>query len=212
MLQIQSFEFNPFQENTYILYDETGECVVIDPGCYERDEKEDLVGFITSNRLKVVKLLNTHCHVDHVLGNYFIKEKFGVELFIHEADAPILKAVSVYGPNYGFHEYQETTADHFLKEGDMVTFGNQKLLVLFVPGHAPGHIAFYSETDSMVISGDVLFYNSVGRSDLPGGNHQTLIKSIREKLYTLPDDVVVHPGHGPKTSIGFEKRTNPFTK
>ncbi|MEO8474749.1 MAG: MBL fold metallo-hydrolase [Chryseolinea sp.] len=212
MLQVQSFEFNPFHENTYILYDETGECVIIDPGCYESDEKEAMVDFITSNRLKVVKLLNTHCHVDHVLGNYFIKEKFGTELYIHEADAPTLKAVSVYGPNYGFHQYQETTADKFLTPGDVVSFGNQKLSVLFVPGHAPGHIAFYNEAASVVISGDVLFYNSVGRTDLPGGNHQTLIKSIREKLYNLPDDVVVYPGHGPKTSIGFEKRTNPFTK
>jgi hydroxyacylglutathione hydrolase len=212
MLQVQSFVFNPFEENTYVLYDETKECVIIDPGCYDGDEKKELLDFIQANELQVKKLLNTHCHVDHVLGNDFVKQTFNVKLLMHELDVPVLKAVNVYAPSYGFYQYQETTPDEFLIDGDDVVFGNQRLSVLFVPGHAPGHIAFYSEKDELVVSGDVLFYNSIGRTDLPGGNFETLMKSIREKLYILPDDVTVFPGHGPKTSIAYEKRNNPFTQ
>ncbi len=204
--------FNAFQENTYLLYDETNECVVIDPGCYEEDEKQELLDFIKDNHLNVTKLLNTHCHVDHVLGNEYIKQTFKVKLHMHEWEIPVLKSANVLAPAYGYYQYQESTPDVFLKENDHITFGNQSLSVLFVPGHAPGHIAFYSADGASVIAGDVLFYNSIGRTDLPGGDFQTLINSIREKLYTLPDNVAVYPGHGPKTTIGFEKKTNPFTQ
>jgi hydroxyacylglutathione hydrolase len=210
MLHIQVFVFNPFQENTYVLYDETKEAIIIDPGCYEEEEKNELTEFIGTHRLKVTMLLNTHCHIDHVLGNAFVKEKFRTKLYIHRSDEPVLKAVSVYAPNYGFHQYQESTPDIFLNEGDEIVLGHQKFEVLFVPGHAPGHVAFYNEKEKVIISGDVLFQNSIGRTDLPGGNSDTLIKSIHEKLFTLPDNVTVYPGHGPKTTIGFEKVTNPF--
>lgn len=210
MLQVKVFEFNPFQENTYILYDETGECVVVDPGCIDPEEELELSGFIDSKQLKVKMLLNTHCHIDHVLGNWFVKEKYKVKLFIHAKEEVVLKSVSSYASNYGFFNYQETSADEFLKEDTHVVFGNQSLKILFVPGHAPGHIAFYDADTKTVIGGDVLFYNSIGRTDLPGGNHQTLIESIHTQLFTLPDDVTVYPGHGPETTIGFEKKTNPF--
>jgi hydroxyacylglutathione hydrolase len=210
MLHIQVFVFNPFQENTYILYDETNECVVVDPGCYEEDEKIELVDFISANNLKVTRLLNTHCHIDHVLGNAFVKEKFKTKLHIHRNDEPVLRAVSAYAPNYGFNLYQETAPDVFLEDGDVINFGNQKFEVLFVPGHAPGHVAFYNKKEKVVIGGDVLFQNSIGRTDLPGGNLDTLINSIHQKLFTLPDDITVYPGHGPKTTIGFEKLTNPY--
>jgi hydroxyacylglutathione hydrolase len=210
MLQIQSFEFNPFQENTYILFDETKQCVVIDPGCYDRDEQTELSSFIAQNELQVKKLLNTHCHVDHVLGNWYVKNKYAVNLYIHPKDEIVLKAVKVYAPSYGMFEYQEAEPDEYLDESKVVTFGNQVLRVLFVPGHAPGHVAFYHESSKQLIGGDVLFYNSIGRTDLPGGDFNTLIKSIHEKIFTLPDDVQVYPGHGPKTSVGFEKKTNPF--
>lgn len=210
MLQIKIFEFNPFQENSYVLYDETKQCVIIDPGCYDKDEEEALEGFIDENELDVVALLNTHCHVDHVLGNYFVKEKYNVKLFIHQKDEVVLRAAKVYAPNYGMHHYKETEPDSYLEEGDEVAVGNQKLKVLFVPGHAPGHIAFYHESKKILIGGDVLFYNSIGRTDLPGGSFNTLIQSIRTKFFTLPDDVIVYPGHGPETTIGFEKKTNPF--
>jgi hydroxyacylglutathione hydrolase len=210
MLQIKSFVFNPFQENTYVLFDETNACVVIDPGCYEDDEKQELVDFIEHHNLKVILLLNTHCHIDHVLGNSFIKEKYKVKLLIHANDEPVLKAVKAYAPNYGFQLYHEALPDAFMKEGEMISFGNQHLKILFVPGHAPGHVAFYHEESKVVIGGDVLFLNSIGRTDLPGGNFNTLIESIHQKLFVLPDDVTVYPGHGPKTNIGFEKKTNPF--
>ena len=210
MLKVQSFVFNAFQENTYVLFDETNECIVIDPGCSDEDENNILRSFIEKNKLTVKLLLNTHCHIDHVLGNYFIKEKYKVPFLMHEADLPVLKSVKVYAPSYGIFQYTEAEPDKFLKEGDVIRFGNQSLKVLFVPGHAPGHVAFYDETNQIVIGGDVLFYNSIGRTDLPGGNYDQLIDSIHRKLFTLPDDVTVYPGHGPETTIGIEKKTNPF--
>lgn len=210
MLSVKTFVFNPFQENSYIIYDESKEAAIIDPGCYEPDEKDELIDFIDREGLRVTKLLNTHCHVDHVLGNSFVKEKFNVGLQIHRQDEPTLKAVKVYSSNYGFYQYDEATPDGYLEEGDQITVGTEKLEVLFVPGHSPGHVAFYHAGNKILIGGDVLFYNSIGRTDLPGGNSDLLINAIHKKLFTLPDDVKVYPGHGPPTTIGFEKKTNPF--
>ncbi|QHT66849.1 MBL fold metallo-hydrolase [Rhodocytophaga rosea] len=210
MIQIQTFTFNPLQENTYILYDETRACVIIDPGCYEKQEKQALEEFIQTNKLTVSKLLNTHGHIDHVLGNAFVKQKFGVELYIHPLDEATLRAVETYAPNWGFMQYEPAQPDHYLNEGDTVTFGNTTLEVLFVPGHAPGHIAFYNSAQQLCISGDVLFRGSIGRTDLPGGNFNTLIESIQTKLFPLGDEVVVYPGHGGTTTIGYEKKYNSF--
>lgn len=210
MLNVKSFTFNPFQENTYLLFDDTQECVIIDPGCYEKDEQQELVDFIEKNNLTVKLLLNTHCHIDHVLGNYFVKEKFNVDLHIHPMEEPVLKAVQTYAPNYGFNQYSSTSPDELLKEGEKVVFGDQDLEIIFAPGHSPGHVCFYSIPDKILIGGDVLFRGSIGRTDLPGGDHDTLIESIHEKLFILPDDVIVYCGHGPDTTIGFEKKTNPF--
>jgi hydroxyacylglutathione hydrolase len=210
MVQVQSFVFNPLQENTYVLYDDTKSCVIIDPGCYEAAEKKALEEFILDQGLTVSMLLNTHGHVDHVLGNAFVQERFKTKLYIHPKDEQTFKSTKVFAPMYGFYQYDEATIDGYLSETQPVTFGNQSLQVIFVPGHAPGHVAFYSEASKVLIGGDVLFYNSIGRSDLPGGNHDTLIDSIHQKFFTLPDDVTVYPGHGPETTIGFEKQTNPF--
>jgi hydroxyacylglutathione hydrolase len=210
MLRIKKFTFNPFGENTYVLFDDSKECVVIDPGCYEKAEQQELTAFIDSNQLVVKMLLNTHCHIDHVLGNAFVKRKFNVGLFINPIEEPLLRAVKSYASNYGFFQYEDSVADGFLTEKDVVVFGEQKLQILFVPGHSPGHIAFYDEASKILVGGDVLFENSIGRTDLPGGNFNTLINSIHEKFFTLPDDVTVYCGHGEETSIGFEKRTNPF--
>jgi hydroxyacylglutathione hydrolase len=209
-MQIQKFEFNPLQENTYVLYDETKECVIVDPGCFEKEERDELAGFIADNDLQVKALWNTHCHVDHVLGNAFVKRAYNVKLYIHRLEDPVLKAVKVYAPNYGFYQYEEAVPDGFFDENTTIGFGNQSLKILFLPGHAPGHVGFYHEQDKTLLGGDVLFYNSIGRTDLPGGNYTTLIQSIHQKLFVLPDDVTVYPGHGPETTIGFEKRTNPF--
>lgn len=210
MLSIKAFTFNPLGENTYVLFDETQEAVIIDPGCYERDEQQELLDFIKAKQLKVIKLLNTHGHVDHVLGNYFVKEELNVPLLIYPGDEPTLRSVATYAPVYGFTQYTPAEPDGYVQEGDLVTFGNTTLKVLFVPGHAPGHIAFLHEESKQVIAGDVLFYESVGRADLPGGNMNTLIKSIHTQLFTLPDETKVYPGHGPVTTIAHEKKYNPF--
>ena len=210
MIQIQTFAFNPFSENTYVVYDETGEGIVIDPGCYDKAEKETLVQFIESQRIKIKYLLNTHCHIDHVLGNDFVKEKYHVPFLIHKKDEPVLRSVKAYAPSYGFNLYQEVLPDGYLEEGDTVMFGTINLQVLFLPGHAPGHIGFYHQESSSLFSGDVLFEQSVGRTDLPGGDFNTLLRSIHQKIFTLPDDVIVYPGHGNPTTVGAEKISNPF--
>lgn len=209
-MQVQLFVFNAFQENTYVLYDETNECVIIDPGCFEDGEKEELTDFIESRDLQVKMLLNTHCHIDHVLGNAFVKEKFKTQLYIHKIEEPYLRAVKTYASNYGYFTYQESEPDAFLNEGDEISFGNTHMKIFFTPGHSPGHVVFYNKQAKCLIGGDVLFYNSIGRADLPGGNFETLIRSIHQKLFTLPDETIVYPGHGPETTTGFEKKTNPF--
>lgn len=210
MLHIKTFVFNPFSENTYVVYDDSLAAVVIDPGCYEQEEKDQLDNFIKSEKLTVKYLLDTHAHIDHVLGNFHVKEKYKVPFLMHKKDESVLKAVKAYAPNYGFINYTEALPDKFLEEGDEVIFGNSKFSVLFVPGHAPGHIAFYNQKEKILMGGDVLFKRSVGRTDLPGGNHETLINSIHQKLFVLPDDVVVYPGHGDTTTLGEEKISNPF--
>jgi glyoxylase-like metal-dependent hydrolase (beta-lactamase superfamily II) len=210
MLRIQSFVFNPFQENTFVLFDETRECIIVDPGCSDEREQLQLKTFIDQQKLRVKLLLNTHCHIDHVLGNKFVKETYKVNLLIHRTEEPVLKAVEAYAPSYGFHLYQHQPPDGFLEEGDYIKLGNQTFVVLFVPGHSPGHVAFYSEKNRILIGGDVLFYNSIGRTDMPGGDQGLLINSIHTKLFILPEHVKVYPGHGPETTIGFEKKTNPF--
>ncbi len=213
MTEIKYFTFNPFSENTYVLHDtESMEAVIIDPGCYSNEEKEELAAFVSSKKLKVIKLLNTHGHIDHVLGNAWVKEKFGVELYIGSEDAATLRSVETYASVYGFPQYRPAEADHFIKEGDTIMLGNSSMEVLFVPGHAPGHIAFYNKEQNFVINGDCLFRGSIGRTDLPGGDFDTLIRSIRSKLFSLPDETVVYCGHGPETTIGHEKKHNPFLK
>lgn len=210
MIKIQTFVFNGFQENTYLLYDETNEAVIIDPGCYSSTEQTELIDFVTKNNLNVIKLLNTHCHIDHVLGNNFVCKKFNVDLYIHELDLATLHATTEYGHLYGFNIDKSPEPTHFLNDGDKITFGNSTLDVLFTPGHAPGHVVFVNHEQKFVINGDVLFKGSIGRTDLPGGNHNTLIDSIKTKMFALPDDFIVHTGHGPTTTIGYEKKYNPF--
>ncbi len=213
MIKIQSFTFNGFQENTYVLFDESKKCIIIDPGCYEQNEKLELERFIVDNELEPVKLINTHCHIDHVLGNRFVAEKWSLDLEMHELDLPTLHSVKDYCQLYGFHNYEESPEPStFLKEGDMIHFGNSSLDILFTPGHAPGHIVLYSNEQHFVIGGDVLFQMSIGRTDLPGGDYDTLINSIKDKLLPLDEQTKVYSGHGPSTTIEFEKTNNPFLK
>lgn len=210
-MKVHKLTFNPFQENTYIISDDSRECVIIDPGCYSREEQQILKDYVDQHQLKPVRLLNTHCHIDHVLGNYFVAKEWGLELGMHKADLPTLEAIPTYSAIYGFEGYQQSPDPaYFIEEGDEITFGNSKLEVIFAPGHAPGHIVFYSIDDDFVINGDVLFQGSFGRVDLPGGDFNTLKKSILEKMFNLPETMKVYTGHGGETTIGQEKATNPI--
>ena len=210
MIYVKTFVCNPYQENTYLLYDDTLECVIIDPGMYTGEEQNAVLKFIAENKLKPVLLLNTHCHIDHVLGNKFVFDTYGLLPQFHEGETYVLNAVVAYAPQMGIRYEVSPLPEVFLPATGTVTFGNSELELIFAPGHSPAHLCFYSKADGFLIGGDVLFYNSIGRTDLPGGNHAQLIKNIREKLFILPDNVKVYPGHGPATTIGFEKQTNPF--
>jgi glyoxylase-like metal-dependent hydrolase (beta-lactamase superfamily II) len=210
MLHIKSFTFNPFEENTYLIHDDLGTAALIDPGCHTAVENRELEDYVASKSLKIVNLLNTHCHIDHVLGNAWAKKRFGISLWIHPKEVPVLKSVEVYAPNYGFQGFESSEADHFLEEGQEFVVGEEKLKVLFVPGHAPGHVVFYHKSSGQCIAGDTLFRGSIGRTDLPGGNHDQLLEKIKSQLFTLPPETIIFPGHGPETNIGFEKVYNPF--
>lgn len=211
-MQIEIFTFNPFQENTYVLFDETLECIIIDPGCYEADERATLANYIESKNLKPVALLNTHCHIDHVLGNRFVADKYKLLLQIPDGEQATLDATTVYGPTFGIHMDPSPQPGKLLSDNEIIKFGTTQLQCILAPGHSPASICFYNATEKILIGGDVLFYKSIGRTDLPGGNHQQLLNSIFTRLFILPDDVKVFPGHGIETSIGFEKRHNPFLK
>lgn len=210
-MNLAIFTFNPFQENTYILYDETGECIIIDPGCYEGSEKIELDNFITANALKPVRLINTHCHIDHIFGNKFVSDQYGLELEIHRGELPVLEGASQVSHFYGIpYPDPSPLPGKYIEEGDIISFGNTRLESLFTPGHSPASLSFFCREEKILIAGDVLFLESIGRTDLPGGNFDTLAASIRNKIYTLDDDVKVYPGHGPETTVGWEKKHNPF--
>jgi glyoxylase-like metal-dependent hydrolase (beta-lactamase superfamily II) len=210
MFQIKVFTFNPVQENTYILYNEDKECIIIDPGCYFDAEKEELKSFINAHKLQPKFLLNTHCHLDHVFGNKFIAEEYKLTLNAHSLEKEILEMAPASGLmfNLPFDNYQGDVI--YLAEGDVISLGDDQLQVIHAPGHSPGSICFYCEKQHFIIGGDVLFQNSIGRTDLPYGNHQDLLKSIKEKIFMLPQNVKVYPGHGPETTIGAEIKDNPF--
>lgn len=211
MIQIQSLTFNPFAENTFILFDESGECIIIDPGCYEPHEEETLSAFIANNDLKPVRLVNTHCHIDHVLGVEYVARKYDLGFEFHRLDIPVLESTATVAAMYGIPDVKlPRDPTGFLDEDDTVKFGESELEILFVPGHAPGHIAFLSKEQQFVIGGDVLFYGSIGRTDLPGGDHHTLVQNIKSKFLPLGDEFTVYSGHGPETNMGFERASNPF--
>jgi hydroxyacylglutathione hydrolase len=211
-MQLQQFIFNDFSENTYVLWDESRQGVIVDPGCYYPAEREDLKKFIEGKKIEPVLLLNTHCHIDHIFGNKWVKEEFDIPFHAHHDDLFMLNAAVATAKMYGLSVDHSPQPDQFLSEKDVIRFGNSKLSVLFTPGHSPGSISFFYESDKekFILSGDVLFQQSIGRFDLPGGNYDILMQSIFEKLLVLPDDVKVYSGHGPVTTIGEEKRLNPF--
>ncbi len=210
MLTLKSFEFNPVQENTYILYNEFNECAIIDPGCYFDHEKDELTRFIETKQLKPKFLINTHCHLDHVFGNKHLAALYHLPLSLHEGEVVVLNfaPTSALMYNLPFDSYQGEF--HFLKPGDEIKLGTDVLKVLFTPGHSPASISLYAPADGFVISGDALFRESIGRTDLPGGNAETLIRSIHSQLFTLPDETKVYSGHGAPTTVGHEKKMNPY--
>jgi hydroxyacylglutathione hydrolase len=208
-LKIKSFEFNAFQENTFVVSDTERNAIVIDPGCYSREEEQELAAYIKQEQLNIVALLNTHAHIDHVLGNAFIKENYGVAYYLHQADIPTLNAVQQYASLYGFEGYRLSPEPDFLMEDQSeLVFGSMRIKVLHTPGHCPGHVVFYFESEGIVINGDVLFNGSFGRTDLPGGNLETLKTSIFKTMFTMPDNTLVYCGHGPSTTIKNERLSN----
>lgn len=211
-IHIKTFVCNPYQENTYLLYDETGASVIIDPGMYTADEGAEVLDFVEENHLRLELLLNTHCHIDHVLGNKLIYDTYGLKPIFHENEIPLYAEIQVYAPQMGLQYEQAPISEAFLPESGTVQFGKHILELVYAPGHSPGHLCFYNETQGFLIGGDVLFKGSIGRTDLPGGNHEQLLQSISNKVYVLPEDTVVYPGHGPTTTVGQEKRTNPFVR
>jgi hydroxyacylglutathione hydrolase len=211
MASVVSFTFNPFQENTYVVFDDTNECIIVDPGCYDQTEQARLKNYINNHNLKPVRLINTHCHIDHVFGNRFVADTWNLGLEIHEGEVPVLESCPQVAMFYGV-SYPDPSPmpERFIKEGDTITFGQTELKALFTPGHSPASLSFYCAKDQFILAGDVLFYQSIGRTDLPGGDYDTLISSIKEKYFPLGDEVVVYSGHGPETTVGAERRSNPF--
>ena len=209
-IQVHSITFNPFEENTYFLIAPNNDCIIIDPGCFDEKERQELKDFISANNLNPVRLINTHCHIDHILGNAFVAEEYKLGLEIHEGEVPVLKAGMTIAGMYDIPYNPSPDPTAYLKPGEEILLDGHPMKILFTPGHSPASICLYNEADKWLIGGDVLFYESIGRTDLPGGDFNTLINSIRTQLFTLPDDVVVYPGHGMETRIGYEKMFNPF--
>ncbi|TDW99438.1 MBL fold metallo-hydrolase [Dinghuibacter silviterrae] len=211
MFTVRVFTFSPLQENTYVLISGR-EGIVIDPGCYGEEEQEALADFFTQNGVQPKILLQTHCHLDHVFGTRWLAGAYGLTPLMHPLEEKMLQLAPSSGLMWGlpFDNYQGPLA--FLEGGAPVSLGDNHLSALFVPGHSPGHLCFYCQAQGFVIGGDALFRESIGRTDLPFGDHATLLQAIRSQLFTLPDSTVVYPGHGPATTIGYEKRHNPFLR
>jgi glyoxylase-like metal-dependent hydrolase (beta-lactamase superfamily II) len=212
MIQIERFSFNTFMVNAYVLYDESGEAAIVDAACYESFEKDGLDDFIRDSKLRVVLSLNTHTHIDHILGNQHVFEKYGIRPEYHKAGLPFFIQAKDIALNFGYTLDELPEPKGFFEDGQIIRFGNSSLKVLYTPGHADGSVCFYSEESNFVITGDVLFKDTIGRTDLPTGDFDLLMQSIRTKLFTLPPGTVVYPGHGPETTIGYEMANNPFIR
>jgi len=212
MITVKTFVFNSFQVNCYLLYDPTGACIIVDPSCYDQQEADHLAGFIRKEGLQPVRNLNTHAHIDHVLGNHHIFRLYGLRPEYHSGSTPFIQTAQEVGASFGYHLKEMPEPAGYLADGDGISFGNNQLKVLYTPGHADGSICLYNDTQGFVLTGDVIFRDTIGRTDLPTGNFDLLMQSIRARLFVLPDDTVVYPGHGPETTIGYEKRNNPFIR
>ena len=212
MINIETFIFNAFQENTYLLSDPSGECIIIDAGCEEPVEKEELAAYLEDHGLKPVKLVNTHCHVDHILGVAYLAKKYNLPFYFHAAEKALFAHSKNQADMFGLSLELPPEPAGFLNDGDQISFGESTLDVIHIPGHSPGGILIHDPAGKNLISGDVLFRDSIGRTDLPGGDYDSLIGGIKEKLFGLDPETVVYPGHGPTTTIGLEKESNPFLR
>lgn len=210
MIKIEKFVFNPFQVNSFVLYTESGECFIADPSCQGDAEIKILEDFINENELIPTGVINTHGHVDHLPGVKYFKEKYQVPFYLSQEDEFLVNGAVEYGAVFGFYLEQPPLPDKHLKEGEVLILGDDEISLIHVPGHSPGSIVFYLKNESTLITGDVLFALSIGRTDLPGGNYGQLITGIKEKLLVLDDETLVYPGHGPATTIGQERKMNPF--
>ena len=208
---VKSFVFNPIQVNTYLLYDESKKCAIIDAGCLQDEEQAVLAAFIDDRQLQVECLLNTHLHFDHALGNAFVSEKYGVLPQAHQADEFLIPDVQTHARMFGVNvSVKAQSLGGYLNDGDTIRFGNSELKAIHVPGHSPGSLCYYCKEAGLLFSGDVLFEESIGRTDLPKGSYSMLITGIAEKLFVLPNETVVYPGHDVSTTIGHEKQFNPY--
>lgn len=212
MLKIASYTFNPFQENTYVLSNEKGNAIIIDPGMYFTAERERFEQDILRRGLRIDKIVNTHCHIDHIFSVQWVAQKYQAALHIPIGEQTVLDKGKEMAAQFGLDYDPYTGIVHHFEEGDIITLGEDVIKVIAAPGHSPGGVCLYAENEQWLIAGDVLFKESIGRTDLPGGNHQQLIDNIREKIFVLPDDVIVYPGHGTTTTIGHEKINNPFVQ
>lgn len=210
MLQIKKFVFSPFAVNTYVLYDKSKECAVIDPGCYNAEEEEMLKQFIDSQNLKPVRVFNTHGHIDHIFGNAFMQKTYQVGPEIHAADLSLVDKAEKFANAYSLDFVSSPSFSRYIKEGETITFGKISFETILVPGHSPGSIVFINKANKLLISGDVLFSGSIGRTDLPGGDYNQLINQIKEKLMSMPEGYSVLPGHGDSTTIKKEQTSNVF--
>ena len=211
MLTVHTLTYNSWQENTYIMAADNVDCIIIDPGCLNVEEQKNLVNYLDEHKLVPKRLFNTHLHLDHVFGNHFVCEHYNIGAEAHKADEFWIEQTVAYAGQMGMHVEQNPPAlTAYFEDGQKIKFGNSTIKVLHVPGHSPGGVVFYCESEGFAIAGDVLFRESVGRADLPGGDFDTLIEGVRSKLLTLPDEVIVYPGHGPSTTIGHEKLHNMF--
>ena len=210
MITAKNFIFNPFRVNTYLLFDETKECIIIDPACMEEYEEKHLSEFIETQKLRPVRLFNTHAHIDHIAGNKFVAEKYKIGLDVHKKSLSFIRSAKEHASAFGFDDLETIEPSAFIDDGDTIKFGHSELKVLYTPGHADGSISFYAEKEKFVIVGDVLFNGSIGRTDLPTGNYNILIEGIKNKLLVLPESTLVYPGHGSFTTIKHEKYYNPF--
>lgn len=209
-MEIFRLVFNPIQVNTYIIADPSGDCAIIDCGCYDQDEFGEMTNLIGQKKLNPVLLLNTHCHLDHIFGNRFLLEKYNLEAYCHKDDEQNRENAVSHAMMFGLSMEIPPVPAGFLNDRQRLSFGKTELVALHVPGHSAGSLAFYFRDGKMVFTGDALFAGSIGRTDLQGGNYETLINSITTRLFTLPSDTCVYPGHGESTTIEKEIKSNPF--